>query len=105
MLASFKPVLQYDRTHGVDAENGRQVRTSSSPQPPTRLAATRLTVGLSALRLRLHENFVGLPEGSAELKLQVLCSSVNPSDLSTDDVQKPKPLGSDVVGVVLVRRF
>ena len=33
--------------------------------------------------------------------LEVLCSSVNPTDTGTDSYLKPKPLGSDVVGRVV----
>ena len=51
---------------------------------------------------KLREDLAGLPEAAAEVKLKVLCSSVNPSDTGTDDYLKPKPLGSDVVGVVSI---
>jgi len=50
---------------------------------------------------KLHDELAELPADAAEVKLRVLCSSVNPSDTSTDGYLKPKPLGSDVVGVVV----
>ena len=50
---------------------------------------------------RLKEDFTNLPDGAHPVMLQVLCSSVNPSDLTTDAYLKPNPLGSDVVGIVI----
>jgi NADPH:quinone reductase-like Zn-dependent oxidoreductase len=50
---------------------------------------------------KLHSDFTNLPVDANEVLLEVFCSSVNPTDLSTDNYLKPKPLGSDVVGRVI----
>jgi len=50
---------------------------------------------------KLHSDFTNLPTNATEVLIKVFCSSVNPSDLSTDAYLKPKPLGSDVVGTIV----